>query len=85
MICSVRWSIWSSAEETDGGYEYALAFTGIENLDCLKQFMADLCTASETTTFGSATSLDKLLVAGEVAEKDQLDTGDDIDGLPCNG
>tara|TARA_B000000441_G_scaffold119313_1_gene93069 strand:- start:60 stop:989 length:930 start_codon:yes stop_codon:yes gene_type:complete len=68
--------IFASAE-TDGGYEYALAFTGVENLT-LKAIMADW-DAYETTTFWGSYQLGKLLVGLEVAEKDNT-VGNDIDG-----
>ena len=68
--------IFASAE-TDGGYEYALAFTGVDNLT-LKAIMADW-DAYETTTFWGSYEFDKLLVGVEVAEKDNT-SGDDIDG-----
>ena len=68
--------IFSSVEQ-DGGYEYALAFTGIENLT-VKAIMADW-DAYETTTYWASYQMDKLLLAVEVAEKDNT-TGDDIEG-----
>ena len=68
--------VFASAE-TDGGYEYALAFTGVENLT-LKAIMADWDTY-EITTFWGSYQLGKLLVGLEVAEKDNI-TGDDVDG-----
>lgn len=68
--------IFASAEQ-DGGYEYAFAFTGIENLT-VKAIMADW-DAYETTTYWASYQMDKLLLGAEVAEKDNL-TGDDIEG-----
>ncbi len=71
--------IFTSAEQ-DGGFEYALAFTGVENLT-VKAIWADW-DAYETTTYWVSYQLDKLLLAAEVAEKDITDntTGDDIEG-----
>jgi len=68
--------VFASVEQ-DGGYEYALAFTGIENLT-VKAIMADW-DAYETTTFWASYQMEKLLVAAEVAEKDNT-TGTDIEG-----
>jgi len=68
--------VFASVEQ-DGGYEYALAFTGIENLT-VKAIMADW-DAYETTTFWASYQMEKLLVAAEVAEKDNT-TGNDIEG-----
>ncbi len=68
--------IFTSAEQ-DGGFEYALAFTGVENLT-VKAIWADW-DAYETTTYWASYQLDKLLLAAEVAEKDNT-TGTDIEG-----
>ena len=68
--------IFASVEQ-DGGYEYAFAFTGIENLT-VKAIMADW-DAYETTTYWASYQMEKLLVAAEVAEKDNT-TGTDIEG-----
>lgn len=68
--------IFASAEQ-DGGYEYAFAFTGVENLT-IKAVMADW-DAYETTTYWASYQMDKLLVAVEVAEKDNT-TGTDVEG-----
>jgi len=68
--------IFTSAEQ-DGGFEYALAFTGVENLT-VKAILADW-DAYETTTYWASYQLDKLLLAAEVAEKDNT-TGNDIEG-----
>ena len=68
--------IFASAE-TNGGYEYALAFTGVENLT-VKAIMADW-DAYETTTVWASYQMDKLLLGAEVAEKDNA-TGNDIEG-----
>ena len=68
--------IFASAE-TNGGYEYALAFTGVENLT-VKAIMADW-DAYETTTVWASYQMDKLLLGAEVAEKDNT-TGNDIEG-----
>lgn len=69
--------IFASAE-SDGGYEYALAFTGIENLT-VKAIMADWDTY-EVTTLWASYQFDKLLLAGEVAKRDLENTTTDIDG-----
>jgi hypothetical protein len=69
--------IFASAE-SDGGYEYALAFTGIENLT-VKAIMADW-DAYEVTTLWASYQFDKLLLAGEVAKRDLENTTTDIDG-----
>ena len=74
--------VWSSLE-ADAGYELALAFTGIENLTAkaiYSDFSAPLTAAYEKSTYWVSYQLDKLLIAGEIAENDQLDTGDDVDG-----
>ena len=68
--------IFTSAEQ-DGGFEYALAFTGVENLT-VKAIWADW-DAYESTTYWASYQLDKLLLAAEVAERDNA-TGDDIEG-----
>ena len=68
--------IFTSAEQ-DGGFEYALAFTGVENLT-VKAIWADW-DAYESTTYWASYQLDKLLLAAEVAEKDNT-TGTDIEG-----
>ena len=68
--------IFASAE-TNGGYEYALAFTGVEDLT-VKAIMADW-DAYETTTVWASYQMDKLLLGAEVAEKDNT-TGNDIEG-----
>ena len=68
-----------ASAETDGGYEYALAFTGVENLT-VKAIMADW-DAYDTTTFWGSYQFGKLLAAVEIAEKDLTDaTADDIEG-----
>ena len=69
--------IFASVEQ-DGGYEYALAFTGIDNLT-VKAIMADW-DAYEKTTYWASYQMDKLLLAFEIAEKDTTGaTADDID------
>ena len=73
--------LWSSIEE-DGGFEYALAYTGIENLTA-KAIMADWDTY-EIYTYWASYQMGKLLVAAEVAEKDNL-VGDDIDAFLIMG
>jgi hypothetical protein len=68
-----------ASAETDGGYEYALAFTGIENLT-VKAIMADW-DAYETTTFWASYQFGNLLAAFEIAEKDNTDPAtSDIEG-----
>ena len=68
-----------ASAETDGGYEYALAFTGIENLT-IKAIMADW-DAYETTTFWASYQFGDLLAAFEIAEKDNTDPATaDIEG-----
>jgi hypothetical protein len=70
--------IFSSAE-TNGGYEYALAYTGVEQLT-VKAIMADW-DAYETTTLWGSYQFSKLLAAVEVAEKDYTNTATaDIEG-----
>ena len=74
--------VWSSLE-ADAGYELALAFTGIDNLTAkaiYSDFSAPSEEAYEKSTFWISYQLDKLLIAGEIAENDQLDTGNDVDG-----
>ena len=73
--------LWSSIEE-DGGFEYALAYTGIENLTA-KAIMADWDTY-EIYTYWASYQIGKLLVGAEVAEKDNL-IGDDIDAFLIMG
>ena len=68
--------VFASVEQ-DGGFEYAFAFTGIENLT-VKAIMADW-DAYETTTYWASYQMEKLLLAAEVAEKDNT-TGNDIEG-----
>jgi hypothetical protein len=60
--------IFYSAEE-EGGFEYAVAFTGVENLT-VKAIMADWDDAYETTTLWASYQFDNLLLAFEVAERD---------------
>ena len=76
--------LWSSME-SDAGYELALAYTGIENFTAkaiFSDFSAPAAGAYEKSTFWVSYQLDKLLIAGEIAENDQLDAGggDDVDG-----
>jgi len=74
--------VWSSLE-ADAGYELALAFTGIENLTAkaiYSDFSAPTTEAYEKSTYWISYQLDKLLIAGEIAENDQLDSGFDVDG-----
>ena len=79
--------VWSSLE-ADAGYELALAFTGIENLTAKaiwSDFSAPTAGAYEKSTYWISYQLDKLLLAAEVAENDQLDTGSDVDGFLIMG
>ena len=79
--------VWSSLE-ADAGYELALAFTGIENLTAKaiwSDFGAPTAGAYEKSTYWISYQLDKLLLAAEVAENDQLDTGSDVDGFLIMG
>ena len=74
--------LWSSME-SDAGYELALAFTGIENFTAkaiFSDFSAPATEAYEKSTYWVSYQLDKLLIAGEIAENDQLDTGEDVEG-----
>jgi hypothetical protein len=73
--------LWSSVEE-DGGFEYALAFTGVENLT-VKAIMADWDTY-EITTIWASYQMDKLLLGAEIAEKD-LVAGNDVDAFLIMG
>ena len=71
--------LWSSVEE-DGGFEYAVAYTGVENLT-FKAIMADW-DDYEITTIWASYQMDKLLLGAEIAEKDQTDPAqDDIDAF----
>ncbi len=72
--------VWSSLEN-DAGYELALAFTGIENFTA-KAIWSDFSDQGyEKSTFWVSYTLDKLLLAAEVAENDQLTSGSDVDGM----
>ena len=74
--------VWSSME-ADAGYELALAYTGVENFTAkaiFSDFSAPTSEAYEKSTFWVSYQMDKLLLAAEVAENDQADTGSDIDG-----
>jgi len=73
--------LWSSVEE-DGGFEYAFAFTGIENLTA-KAIMADW-DAYEIYTYWLSYQMGKLLLGAEVAEKDNL-VGNDVDAFLIMG
>ena len=71
--------LWSSVEE-DGGFEYAVAYTGVENLT-FKAIMADWETY-EITTIWASYQMDKLLLGAEIAEKDMTDPAqNDIDAF----
>jgi hypothetical protein len=75
--------LWSSME-ADAGYEIALAYTGVENFTAkaiYSDFSAPTSEAYEKSTYWVSYQLDKLLIAGEIAENDQLDTGDDVEGF----
>jgi hypothetical protein len=75
--------VFASAE-TDGGFEYALAFTGIDNLT-VKYILADW-DDYEKYTFWASYQMDKLLLAFEVAEADFTDEAtDDVDGFLVMG
>lgn len=79
--------VWSSLE-VSAGYELSLAFTGIENLTAKaiwSDFSAPTSSAYEKSTYWISYQLDKLLLAAEVAENDQLDTGSDVDGFLLMG
>ena len=74
--------LWSSME-ANAGYEVALAYTGIENFTAkaiFSDFSAPATEAYEKSTYWISYQLDKLLIAGEIAENDQLDTGEDVEG-----
>ena len=72
--------VWSSLEN-DAGYELALAFTGIENFTA-KAIWSDFSDQGyEKSTYWVSYTLDKLLLAAEVAENDQLTAGTDVDGM----
>ena len=71
--------LWSSVEE-DGGFEYAVAYTGVENLT-VKAIMADW-DDYEITTIWASYQMDKLLLGAEIAEKDMTDPAqNDIDAF----
>ncbi len=79
--------VWTSLEE-DAGYELALAFTGVENFTAkaiFSDFSAPSSGAYEKATYWVSYSMDKLLLAAEIAEADQLDSGYDIDGFLIMG
>ena len=69
--------VFASAE-SDGGYEFALAFTGIDNLT-VKAVMADWDSYKVTTLWASY-QYDKLLLAAEVAKRDLENSTTDVDG-----
>ena len=69
--------VFASAE-SDGGYEFALAFTGIDNLT-VKAIMADW-DAYEVTTLWVSYQYEKLLLAAEVAKRDLENSSTDVDG-----
>jgi hypothetical protein len=78
--------LWTSLEE-DAGFEYALAYTGIENLTA-KAIWSDFSAVAvgsgsyQKSTYWISYQLDKLLLAAEVAEKDSDDgtAGNDVEG-----
>jgi len=75
--------VFASAE-TNGGFEYALAFTGIDNLT-VKYILADW-DDYEKYTFWASYEMDKLLLAFEIAEADYTDDSkDDVDGFLIMG
>ena len=72
--------VWSSLE-ANAGYELALAFTGIENFTA-KAIWSDFSDQGyEKSTYWVSYSMDKLLLAAEIAENDQLTNGNDVDGI----
>ena len=79
--------LWTSLEE-DAGFEYALAYTGIENLTA-KAIWSDFSAVAvgsgsyQKSTYWISYQLDKLLLAAEVAEKDSDDAsaGNDVEGM----
>ena len=79
--------VWASLEN-EAGYELALAYTGIENFTA-KAIWSDFSEVTpsasaqpyEKSTFWISYQLDKLLLAAEVAENDQLNSGWDVDGM----
>jgi hypothetical protein len=79
--------VWASLEN-EAGYELALAYTGIENFTA-KAIWSDFSEVTpsasaqpyEKSTFWVSYQLDKLLLAAEVAENDQLNSGWDVDGM----
>jgi len=75
--------VWSSLE-ANAGYELALAYTGVENFTA-KAIWSDFSDPAnshyEKSTYWVSYQLDKLLLAAEIAENDQLSAGvNDIDG-----
>jgi hypothetical protein len=78
--------LWTSLEE-DAGFEYALAYTGVENLTA-KAIWSDFSAVAvgsgsyQKSTYWVSYQLDKLLLAAEVAEKDSDDAsaGNDVEG-----
>jgi hypothetical protein len=74
--------VWSSLED-DAGYEFALAYTGLENFTA-KAIWSDFSKQGyEKETFWVSYQLGKLLLAGEIAEKDSTDqaaNGNDVEG-----
>lgn len=75
--------VFASAE-TGGGFEYALAFTGVDNLT-VKYILADW-DGYEKYTFWASYQMDKLLLAFEIAEADYTAEGtDDVDGFLIMG
>ena len=90
--------VWSSLEN-EAGYEFALAFTGIENFTA-KAIWSDFSNVTPDATPGSEADpyekstywvsyqLNKLLIAAEVAEKDSQgfgSNGSDVDGVMIMG
>ena len=90
--------VWSSLEN-EAGYEFALAFTGIENFTA-KAIWSDFSNVTPDATPGSEADpyekstywvsyqLNKLLIAAEVAEKDSQGfgfNGSDVDGVMIMG
>jgi hypothetical protein len=76
--------VWSSLE-ANAGYELALAYTGIENFTA-KAIWSDFSDPANShykkSTYWISYQLDKLLLAAEVAENDQMNADEvDVDGM----
>jgi len=76
--------VWSSLE-ANAGYELALAYTGIENFTA-KAIWSDFSDPANShykkSTYWVSYQLDKLLLAAEVAENNQMNADEvDVDGM----